>query len=99
MLGDLVLQEGADAAGYLNFGNPIATSLPKLKGQVSAGYYWEAYRLVSFLNYISSYEDRGSMNSDNAAIKDEFGTIESFVTWDVSLLWDLSEGINIALSG
>ena len=39
------------------------------------------------------------MNSDNAAIKDEFGTIESFVTWDVSLLWDLSEGINIALSG
>jgi outer membrane receptor protein involved in Fe transport len=98
-LGDLVLQEGADAAGYLNFGNPIATSLPKLKGQVSAGYYWEAYRLVSFLNYISSYEDRGSMNSDNAAIKDEFGTIESFVTWDVSLLWDLSEGVNIALSG
>ena len=98
-LGNLVLQEGADAAGYLNFGNPIATSLPKLKGQVSAGYYWEAYRLVSFLNYISSYEDRGSMNSDNAAIKDEFGTIESFVTWDVSLLWNLSEGVNIALSG
>ena len=98
-LGNLVLQEGADAAGYLNFGNPIATSLPKLKGQVSAGYYWEAYRLVSFLNYISSYEDRGSMNSDNAAIKDEFGTIESFVTWDVSLLWDLSEGVNIVLSG
>ena len=99
MLGNLVLQEGTDAAGYLNFGNPIATSLPKLKGQVSAGYYWEAYRLVSFLNYISSYEDRGSMNSDNAAIKDEFGTIESFVTWDVSLLWNLSEGVNIALSG
>ena len=95
----LVLQDAADAAGYLNFGNPIATSLPKLKGQVSAGYYWEAYRLVSFLNYISSYEDRGSMNSDNAAIKDEFGTIESFVTWDVSLLWNLSEGVNIALSG
>ena len=48
-----------DAAGYLNFGNPIATSLPKLKGQVSAGYHWGTYRLVSFLNYISSYEDRG----------------------------------------
>ena len=98
-LDDLVLQEGADAAGYLNFGNPIATSLPKLKGQVSAGYYWGAYRLVSFLNYISSYEDRGSMNSGNDAVKDKFGTIDSFVTWDVSFLWDLSEGINIALSG
>ena len=98
-LGDLVLQEGADAAGYLNFGNPIATSLPKLKGQVSAGYYWQNYRLVSFLNYISSYEDRGSMNSGNDAIKEVFGTIDSFVTWDVSLLWDLSEGVHIALSG
>ena len=98
-LGDLVLQEGADAAGYLNFGNPIATSLPKLKGQVSAGYHWEGYRLVSFLNYISSYEDRGSINSGNDAIKEVFGTIDSFVTWDVSFLWDLSEGVNIALSG
>ena len=98
-LGNLVLQEEADAAGYLNFGNPIATSLPKLKGQVSAGYYWQNYRLVSFLNYISSYEDRGSMNSDNAAIKETFGTIDSFVTWDVSFLWDLSDGANIALSG
>ncbi len=98
-LGDLVLQEGADAAGYLNFGNPIATSLPKLKGQVSAGYYWQNYRLVSFLNYISSYEDRGSMNSGNDAVKEVFGTIDSFVTWDVSLLWELSEGVNIALSG
>ena len=99
VLGDLVLQEGADAAGYLNFGNPIATSLPKLKGQVSAGYYWGGYRLVSFLNYISSYEDRGSMNSGNAAVEEVFGTIDSFVTWDVSFLWDLSEDVNIALSG
>ena len=98
-LGNLILQEEADAAGYLNFGNPIATSLPKLKGQVSAGYYWGGYRLVSFLNYISSYEDRGSMNSDNDDIKEVFGTIDSFVTWDVSFLWDLSEGVNIALSG
>jgi outer membrane receptor protein involved in Fe transport len=98
-LGNLVLQEGADAAGYLNFGNPIATSLPRLKSQVSAGYHWEGYRLVSFLSYISSYEDRGSMNSGNDAVKEVFGTIDSFVTWDVSFLWDLSEGVHIALSG
>ena len=97
MLGNLVLQEGADAAGYLNFGNPIATSLPRLKGQVSAGYYWEAYRLVSFLNYISSYEDRGSMDRKGEdkiddKIEEIFGTIDSFVTWDVSLLWRLVRG-------
>ncbi len=98
-LGSLVLQKAADAAGYLNFGNPIATSLPKFKGRVSAGYHWKTHSLVSFLNYISSYEDRGSMNSDNAKIKELFGTIDPFVTWDVSFLWNLSKGVNIAASG
>ncbi len=99
MLGDLVLQEAADAAGYLNFGNPIATSLPKLKARVSGGYHWKTYSVVSYLNYISSYEDRGSMASDNAAIKDLFGTIDPFVTWDVSFLWSLPKGVNMVLSG
>ena len=99
MLDDLVLQAAADAAGYLNFGNPIATSIPKLKGQVSAGYHWKSYSLVSHLNYISSYEDRGSMASDNSTIKNLFGTVDSFVTLDMSFLLNLSQGINIALSG
>jgi hypothetical protein len=99
MLGDLVLQKAANAAGYLNFGNPIATSLPRLKGRVSAGYRWQTYRLVSYLNYISSYEDRGSMASGNAAIKDLFGTIDPFVTLDLSFLWSLTRGANMVLSG
>ena len=101
MLGDsdLVLQEAADAAGYLNHGNPIATSLPKLKGRVSAGYHWKTYSLVSYLNYISSYEDRGSIDSVNDTISNLFGTIDSFVTWDVSFLWNVSRGVNIAFSG
>ena len=99
MHGNLVLQDAADAAGYLNFGNPIATSLPKLKGRVSAGYHWKTYSLVSYMNYISSYEDRGSMGSDNTTIKNLFGTIDSFVTWDVSFLWNVSRGVNVAFSG
>ena len=99
MLGGLTLQEGADAAGYLNFGNPIATSLPKFKGRISAGYYWQDYSIASYLNYISSYEDRGSMGSDNSKIKSIFGTIESYLTWDATFLWNMPNGINIALSG
>ena len=99
MLDDLELQAAADAAGYLNFGNPIATSIPKLKGQFSAGYHWQNYSLVSHLNYISSYEDRGSMASDNSTIKNLFGTIDPFVTLDMSLLVNLPQGVNIALSG
>ena len=97
--GDLVLQEAADVAGYLNFGNPIATSLPKLKSRASAGYYWGTYSLVSYLNYISSYEDRGSNASDTEKIKELFGIVDSFVTWDMSLLWNMSEGVKIVLSG
>ena len=97
-LGDLVLQEGEDAAGYLNFGNPIATSLPRMKGRLSAGYYWQAYSLASHLNYISSYEDRGSQASDVDAIK-ALGTIDPFLSLDVSFLWNLSPGVGIALSG
>ena len=98
MLGDLELQKAEDAAGYLNFGNPIATSLPRMKGRGSAGYHCETYSLVSYLNYISSYEDRGSAGSDVAEIK-ELGTIDAFVTWDMSFMWTLSEGLKIALAG
>ncbi len=99
MLGDLVLQDTTNAAGYLNFGNPIATSLPKYKGRASAGYHGKTYSLVSYLNFNSSYEDRESMASDNDAIRVIFGTIDPFVTWDVSFLWSLSQGVNLVLSG
>ncbi len=39
------------------------------------------------------------MGSDNTTIKNLFGTIDPFVTWDVSFLWNLPRGVNIALSG
>ena len=93
------LQDAADAAGYLNFGNPVATSLPRLKGRASGGYYWDAYTLVTHLNYISSYEDRGSNTSDNSKIKELFGTIDPFVTWDLSFLWNLTPGVSLTLAG
>ena len=39
------------------------------------------------------------MGSSNAEIKRLFGTIDPFVTWDVSFLWNLANGVDIALSG
>ena len=54
---------------------------------------------MSYLNYISSYEDRGSNASDTPKIKELFGTVDSFVTWDMSFLWNMSEGVKIVLSG
>ena len=99
MYGDLELQEAADVAGYLNFGNPIATSLPRIKSRASAGYYWGTYSLVSYLNYISSYEDRGSTASDTKEIKELFGTIDASLTWDMTFLWNVSKGVKLVLSG
>ena len=89
MLGDLELQPETEAAGYLNYGNPIATSLPKLKGRISAAYNWNTYSLISYLNYISSYEDAGSSVAPD---------IDSFLTCDVNFLWRVSSQFNIALS-
>ena len=89
MLGDLELQPETEAAGYLNYGNPIATSLPKLKGRLSAAYNWNTYSLISYLNYISSYEDTGSSVAPD---------IDSFLTCDVNFLWRVSSQFNIALS-
>ena len=90
---ELPLQEEADVADFLNFGNPIATSLPRLKSRASAGYYWGTYSLVSYLNYISPYYDRGS------AASELFGTIDASLTWDMTFLWNVSKGVKIVLSG
>ena len=91
MLDDLEIQPELDAVGYLNFDNPLVTSLPKLKSRISAAYHYKHYSLVSYVNYISSYEDRAS--------QDLFPIIDAFVTWDASFLWNLSRSINIAISG
>ena len=75
---DLELQAERDAAGYLNFGNPIATSLPTWKHRMTVSYTWRNYNYANFLNYISSYEDRGSSLVP---------LIDPFFTWDMSFQW------------
>ena len=75
---DLELQEERDAAGYLNFGNPIATSLPTWKHRTTVSYTWRNYNYANFLNYISSYEDR---------LSSLVPLIDPFFTWDMSFQW------------
>ncbi|MDE2698589.1 MAG: hypothetical protein OXI23_06960, partial [Gemmatimonadota bacterium] len=36
---------------------------------------------------------------EDRASEDLFPIIDAFVTWDASFLWNLSRGINIAISG
>ncbi len=86
---DLILKEEQEAAGYLNFAHPIAVPLPRWKSRWSAAYAWNSFRLASYLNYISGYEDRG----DNTIVPQ----IDPFRTLDVSFLWRLPAGVDLTV--
>ena len=53
--------------------------LPRWKSRWSASYDWSAYRLGSYLSYISAYEDRG--------VDTTVPRVDAFLTWDASFLW------------
>ena len=80
-----------DAAGKLNWNNPIAPPLPKWKTRFSAGYHFDDYSLVNYVNAVSGYANEVFPDS-------EFADIDRFVTWDVSLLRRASSQFDVALS-
>ena len=80
-----------NAVGKLNWGNPIAPPLPRWKSRFSAGYHWGDYSLVSYVNAVSSYTNEVFPDT-------EFENIDSFITWDLSLLRRASGSADVALS-
>ena len=88
---DLVLREEEEHAGFLNFAHPIAVPLPRWKSRWQAAYSWNDYRLASYVNYISSYEDQGD--------EEIVPLIEPFLTWDMSFLWRGPGGVNLTVYG
>ena len=86
---DVVLLEERENAGYLNFAHPIAVPLPRWKSRWSASYGWGDYRMASYLNYISAYEDRG----ENTTVP----RIEPFLTLDASFLWRGPGGVDLTI--
>lgn len=90
--GETIVAE-TEAAGYLNQPNPIAPPIPQLKMRMSVALERDDYRVVGFLNFISSYEDRTEADS-------EWNEIDSQMTLDIISRWkpeieglDLSFGI------
>ena len=90
--GETIVAE-TEAAGYLNQTNPIAPPIPQLKMRMSVALDRDRLRVVGYMNFISSYEDRTEANS-------EWKEIDSQVTVDVISRWqpevsglDLSFGI------
>ncbi len=87
----LQLERARDAEGRLNFGHPLAPSLPETKARVSLTWLWGDRALSSHLVYVSSYRDR----IPNTTV----ARIDSFLTWDITLQWHLpARGLHLALS-
>ena len=87
----LQLAPRRDAAGRMNFGHPLAPSIPKLKMRLSATWLSGDYALSSHLGYVSSYRD----DIPSTTVP----RIDSFLTWDATLQWQLpSRGLNLAVS-
>ncbi len=80
-----------DAVGKLNWNNPIAPPLPRLKSRVSAGYHVGDYSFVNYVNFVSGYTNEVFPDT-------EFEDIDRFVTWDLNLLRRTSRTMDIALS-
>ncbi len=89
--GGVELESSRDAVGRVNFGHPLAPSIPRLKTQLSGAYAWSDYTLSAHLGYISSYDDRTANTT--------WPQIEDFPTLDLSLQWDTPiDGLRMAFS-
>jgi len=87
---DLILDAAHEAAGYLNFGHPIAVPLPRWKSRWSATYAAGPYTFANYVSYLSSYEDPATNTA--AAV------IGSFLTWDASFVWRFpASGMDLTL--
>jgi len=80
-----------DAAGKLNWNNPIAPPLPQWKSRFSAGYHFGDYSVVNYVNSVSGYENEVFPDT-------EFAEIDRFLTWDLSVLRRASRRSDVALS-
>ena len=92
------IQGATQAAGRLNFGNPLAVPIPNWKAQAFLAYHWNDYSLASYVNHVSSYKDDGAHDGYGGVPVDSF-TVDSFTTWDLSLQWRLpNQGLNLTLA-
>ena len=80
-----------EAAGKLNWNNPIAPPLPRWKSRASLGYHWGDYSLVNHFNVVSSYENEVFADT-------EFADIDRHATWDLSLLRRARGNFDVALA-
>ena len=92
------IQPEVDAAGKLNFGNPLAVSIPNFKVQAYVTNRWDEYNLAAYLNYVSAYDDDAAHDGYGGVPVSNF-EIESNATIDVNLQRAFTDlGLNLSLA-
>ena len=87
-----------EAAGRLNFGNPLLVAIPDWKAQAFVSYIWNDYGLSAYVNHVSSYTDDGAHDGYGGIPVESF-TVDSFTTLDLTFQWRMPWlGLNLALS-
>lgn len=94
----LQIQDSVEAAGKLNFGQPLLVPIPHWKTQVHATYQQSGYNFSVYMNHISSYEDDATHDGYGGVPVSSF-TVDSFTTFDITTQWYFSErGIDVTVS-
>lgn len=97
-LDNILIQDFVEAAGRLNFGNPLAVPIPNWKARFFVSYHWNDYSLSGYVNHVSSYKDDGAHDGYGGVPVDSF-LVDSFTTLDLSFQWRLPRyGMNLTLS-
>lgn len=95
---DEVIRPGVEAAGRLNFGNPLLVPIPQWKSQTFLTYTWHTKSVTAYLNHISSYTDDAAHDGFGGVPVNSF-EIDSFTTLDLTAQWFLEKvGVNVVLS-
>ena len=83
-LDGVLIEDAVEAAGRLNFGNPLAVPIPRWKGQAYATFRRGDYSVNVHFHHTSSYLDEASHDGYGGVPVDDF-RIGRFTTVDVSL--------------
>ena len=95
---DEVIRPNVDAAGKLNFGNPLLVPIPNWKSQTFLSYSWSTKSVTTYLNHISAYSDDASHDGYGGIPVSDF-EIDSFTTLDFTAQWFMENfGLQIAFS-
>jgi len=87
--------DSLSAIGQLNWSNPIAPPLPRLKSRFTVGYHIGDYSAVSYANMVSGYKNEVFEDDDHDPDREP---VDGFVTIDLSMMRRSRSAVDVAVS-